>query len=436
MNEKTSETSKQDNKQKKELKTRDGDEKYENENGWPSNTKIFLGIPLPILLLGFTSLFTDLSSDMIQAVLPEFVITILGSGYIALGLIYGITDATANIIKGVSGWLSYRLKHRKKLILAGYSLSNLVAKPLIGFQTDPIPVLFLKAGDRIGKGIRTSPRDALIGYYSRQKSGRAFGIHRAMDTTGAIIGPLLGGLLIFLSFTINQVIIFSIVPGFIAIIFIFFVSDVKQRKKVGNRKNTEKKDEGKINREKINKNLLKTISVLAMVEFASLNTGFLIARTGNFIPVQWVTLLYALLNVIYAIVSIYAGRLSDSIGRKKIIITGLIILIITSTILALPFGSQNMTMIVIIIASFIMFGVYLGIVDPTSRAMVSDLSKTKKGKSYGLYYLLVGLLSIPETVIFGLIWEFYGATPAFLYSAFVLIACALIFGFGIKETIH
>ncbi|MBD3188674.1 MFS transporter [Candidatus Bathyarchaeota archaeon] len=407
--------------------------------------KVVLGVSLPIFLLGLTSLFTDMSSEMIQAILPEFILSYLGSTYIVLGSLFGITDAIANLIKGFSGWLSEKLRRRKSLVIAGYSLSNLISKPLIGLQQHPLPVFFLKAGDRIGKGIRTAPRDALIGYHAGKNSGTSFGLHRAMDTTGAVLGPLVAMILVLLSIKLPSIILLSLFPGLAAVVVLLFVEDVEQgdepSRDAGKTQDSQHRQESNkgISNEafegKITKQLLRTVSLLALIEFASLNTGFVIARAGDFLPSAWVLLMYALFNIVYALVSLKAGKLSDKIGRKRIIIIGLLVLIITTILLALPWDPATLVPLIIIPVAFLIFGVHAGMVDPTARAMVSDLSATKKGKAYGLYYGLIGIVSIPETIIFGLLWEIYGPLPAFLYSAIALSVCLGLFAAFSKETV-
>lgn len=384
-------------------------------------------------MMGFTSLFTDMSSEMIQVVLPTFVKTVLGGGYVTLGFVLGFSEAISNIIKGISGWLSERLRKRKGLVIAGYSLSNLVAKPLMGFQKLALPVVLLKVVERLGKGIRTAPRDALIAYHSGKKSGKSFGAHRAMDTLGAVFGPLLAALLLLLMFNEAQVIILSIIPGLIAVVFLFFVKDIKQE---GRPKVDKKKESGE--KETISKKFIRVVAVLAVVEFASLNTGFLIARGNEFYSEHselFVPLFYALFNVIYAVVALKAGAFSDKIGRKKIILLGLSFLLGSTILLAMPWQTGSVVALILTPVIFVIFGLYIGMVDPLSRAMVSDLSEKKKGKAYGLYYFLVGIVSIPESILFGYLWDSFSPTVAFLFSASILAVCMLVFFIAVPESV-
>lgn len=397
--------------------------------------RIYFGVSFNIILLGFTSLFTDVSSEIIVTIFPLFLLS-MGISTAILGFIEGIAEATSNIVKGFSGWLSDKIGKRKPIILAGYTLSNFT-KPLIGLSNTWEPILLLKFTDRFGKGIRTSPRDSLISTWQTDNMGRAFGVHRALDTLGAVIAPFLVFILLFLSFTYSGIILFSIIPGIIAIIVLFFVKDVKISKKA-------------LNSKKITRGLLKTLFILGIIEFASVDVAFLIIRARDFFPENfiiqaiknfltniglgsllptftWIPVIYGILNIIYAISSIYAGKLSDKIGRKKVITWGLLILLAVSTGLSTPLNESTLSVIFITIF-FCFFGLYKGLVDPVSRAFVADFAgKEKRGSAYGLYYLIIGLLSIPETYLFGYIYQIFSGPAAFLYISCVLIVSIIIF---------
>jgi MFS family permease len=417
--------------------------------------RLVFGVSMTVILLGLAAFFTDVSTEMIQSIFPDYVLRVIGSGPAVLGFILGITDAISNIVKGLSGWLSERLSQRKSLIAAGYAMSNLVAKPFMGVFPDVIPVTGFKVLDRIGKGVRAAPRDALVAYVSKEKTGKAFGVYAAMDTMGAIAGPALAAVLLVLTVSVftyesqlQFIIIFSIVPGFVSMVMIFLVKDVKQPKETTTVVKTAEKK-----REKINWKAVKPIILLAVIEFASLNSGFLLARGNEYhifaVPASFlasigmderafntmvVALLYSAYNVVYAIVSIKAGNISDKVGRKKIIAIGLSLLLASTVILAITPDSSFLVPIMIP-AAFLLFGLYSGFMDPTAKAMVSDLSEKKKGLTYGIYYITVGVLSIPESILFGVLYEAYGAPVAFLYEAIVLAICLVVFVIAVPETL-
>jgi MFS family permease len=199
------------------------------EGSSPRRMKLILGVSVPVFIMGLVSFFTDVSSEMIQSILPLFIIELVETNpTFILGLIAGVTTALSNILKGVSGWLSDKINKRKPFVVAGYSISNL-SKPFIGFSPSWEFVLGLKASDRFGKGLRTSSRDTLISYYAIEK-GKAFGMHRAMDTLGAVIGSLLAFLFLFWAWTYSEIIFFSIFPGICAIILILLIKDVDSTK--------------------------------------------------------------------------------------------------------------------------------------------------------------------------------------------------------------
>ncbi|MGQ4873182.1 MAG: MFS transporter [Promethearchaeia archaeon] len=397
------------------------DNNTEQSNG--KKAKTILGVSVPVFIMGLVSFFTDVSSEMIQSILPLFIISIGGSLF-ALGIIAGITTALSNIMKGFSGWLSDKINKRKPFVVGGYTLSNL-SKPFIAFSPSWEYVLGLKAIDRFGKGLRTSSRDALISFYAIKK-GKAFGLHRAMDTLGAVVGSLLAFYFLYIAWSYSQIIFFSLFPGICAIILIVTVKDVdpnKIKEVLPTKYSGSKVDE-------IDKRFVKLIIILGVIEFASLDIAFLIIRSSDYISEDFIFLIpvfYLLCNIVYMIFSPITGTLSDKVGRKPVITTGLIVLLIACIMLAFPMEISTLSLIMIIII-YLMYGFYLASVDPISRAYIADLAgKNKRGRAYGLYYLSVGLISLSESVIFGLIYEIFSFTIAFIYVSILLMICIIIF---------
>jgi len=391
------------------------------KNNSHHSIKLILGVSVPIFIMGLVSFFTDVSSEMIQSILPYFVLEVGGTGLI-LGLITGLTTAISNILKGVSGWMSDRINKRKPFVVAGYSISNL-SKPFMAFSPSWGYILGLKSVDRFGKGLRTSSRDTLISYYAKEQ-GKAFGMHRAMDTLGAVLGSFLAFLFLFLTWTYSQIIFFSIIPGFLAIILIFTIKDINPNELEEKQRIHDEKPRV----EKLSKNFVKLIIILGVIEFASLDIAFLQIRAGDFVDfIFFIPILYMISNIIYTIFSPITGVLSDRIGRKKVIDVGLGILLISCLILAVPADISIFSLIMIIII-FILFGFYQASVDPISRAYIADLAgKRKRGRAYGYYYLSVGLISMAESLIFGLIYDLFSYTWAFIYISVLLTICIIIF---------
>lgn len=386
---------------------------------------LILGVSVPVFIMGLVSFFTDVSSEMIQSILPLFILDLVEKNPIfILGLIAGITTALANILKGVSGWISDKINKRKPFVVAGYSVSNL-SKPFIGFSPSWQFVLGLKATDRFGKGLRTSSRDTLISYYAIEK-GKAFGMHRAMDTLGAVIGSLLASLFLLWAWSYSEIIFFSIFPGICAIGLILLIKDVDPTKL----DETKLKYYGEPKVDKIDKNFIKLIIILGVIEFASLDLVFLQVRSRDFIfsgLIFLIPIFYLITNIIYMILSPIVGSLSDKIGRKPIIVSGLSILLFSCIILAFPIESSIFSIITIIII-YALYGFYLASVDPISRAYIADLAgRNKRGRAYGYYYLSVGLISLGESLLFGLIYEALSFTWAFIYTATLLFIFIIVF---------
>jgi len=389
-------------------------------------TKLYFGISSQVILMGFVSLFTDISSDMIESILPLFIFEIGGTA-VLLGLISGVTNASANIFKGLSGYLSDKVNKRKIFVAGGYTISNL-SKPFIGLSPSWEMVLALKASDRFGKGIRTASRDALISYYARKNRGKAFGLHRSLDTSGAVVGSLLAFLFLYLAFTYRNIILISLFPGLIAIILILFVKEVNPKEFEAEMV----KEEKKVEKDKLSRNFIKFIIILGVIEFASIDFSFIVIRAADYINESLVFLIpvfYLISNIVYIIFSPINGSLSDKYGRKPLILIGLSLLLLSSILLAFPINISIYSLILIIIV-YILFGYYMGSVDPISRAYVADLAGEKKrGRAYGLYYLSVGLISLVESLIFGYIYDVFSYSAAFLYGAGMLFICLLIFAF-------
>ncbi|MFX1571741.1 MAG: MFS transporter [Promethearchaeota archaeon] len=397
-------------------------ESKESNKKTSQKQKLILGVTIPVFIMGLVSFFTDISSEMIQSILPLFIVSIGGTVFI-LGLISGVTTALSNIMKGFSGWLSDKINKRKPFVVAGYSLSNL-SKPFIGFSPSWQYILGLKATDRFGKGLRTSARDTLISYYAIEK-GKSFGMHRAMDTFGAVVGSLLASIFLLLAWNYSHIIFFSMFPGLLAIFFILMVKDVDPTKL----------DESKLKYygvskvDKIDKNFIKLIIVLGVIEFASLDIAFLIIRSRDYIGslTFLIPLLYLLSNVVYMVFSPITGTISDKIGRKPVIVVGLCALLLSCIFLAFPIKVSLFSLIMIILI-YILYGFYLSSVDPISRAYIADLAgKNKRGRAYGYYYLSVGLISLGESLIFGLIYDLFSFIWAFIYTSILLFLCMLIF---------
>ncbi len=378
-----------------------------------------------IFALGFTSFFTDLSSEMVLSLLPTFIISLPGSSPALLGLIEGIAEALSYGMRAISGLFSDKLGKRKSIVLMGYGLSNIV-KPFFGVVNSVYEALTIRVFDRIGKGVRTAPRDALIcDSTSEENRGASFGLHRTLDQAGAILGPLLAsGLLIFLGYTIREVFWASIIPGLAALmILIFFVKE--QSCKIDT-KFTFFKGIQKV----MQKDFLWPLIIVSVFSLGAFNFSFIllygleVGISSEFIP-----LLFALVNVAHVAVAIPAGVLADRIGREKMLFVGYSVFLAVT--LAIFIGPANY-FVALVVA--ILFGLYQGIVNTVTRAMIPKYVKTNLvGTAYGMYYLVAGFSFLIANLIMGILWSKFGPNLSVLYSITLTLASLLGFAIFIKR---
>jgi len=380
------------------------------------------GIGLNILLLGIVSFINDASSDMIWPILPMFI-TSVGGGGLAVGLIGGLGESVSSILKIFSGYWSDRLGRRKVLVASGYALSSISKMffPLVGSW---IHLLILKPLERVGKGIRTAPRDSLIADSSvKGKRGMSFGIHRALDTSGALLGSFSAFIFVwFLGLPFRSILAIAAVLGFSALIPLIFVRDVRVQ--------TKRKASLKIGLGRLGKRFRLFVLVVTIFALGNFSYMFLILRAREAFQTVFTErlaeavpiLLYVLFNTSYAVFSMPLGSVSDKIGRGKVLALGYVLFGLTC--LGFIFSEE----LYAFIALFLTYGLFHASVDAIQRAYASDLvSKEWRGTALGTFHTSIGLAALPASTIAGILWDInpaltftFGAAAAFLAAGLLI----------------
>lgn len=372
-----------------------------------------------VLLLGVVSFITDASSELIMPILPMFIASIGGAG-IAVGLIGGLGDSLSSIMNIFSGHFSDRLGKRKPFIYLGYGLSALM-KLFYPFSRVWPQLLLFRVLERTGKGIRTAPRDAIIAESAKKEvRGKAFGIHRALDTSGAIGGSILAFVLFwFLNLGFESMLLIAAFIAFIALPPIHFVKE-EEKKPV--------ERELRIGLKGLSRELKLFILIASVFALANFTYMFFIlkaqqaftAREAIGIPI----LLYILFNLVYALLAIPAGVLSDRIGRPKVLLMGYMAFALTS--LGFAFASSLLPLI----ALFTLYGSAFALIDANQRALVSDLAdKDLRGTALGTFHTSIGIATLASGVVAGTLWEYVSPNVTFLYGGGVAVMASLLLVF-------
>ncbi|MFZ2410055.1 MAG: MFS transporter [Candidatus Methanoperedens sp.] len=392
---------------------------------------IIKGIKKNVFVLGLVSFFTDISSEMLYPIIPIFLTTVLAAPMSIVGIIEGIAESTASILKVVSGWLSDKSGKRKPYVIFGYSLST-ISKPLLAFATTWHFVLTARFLDRFGKGLRSSARDALIADSTdAQYRGKAFGFHQSLDTLGAVIGPLLALLFLYLLDGKYQLIfLIAFIPALISVILLFFFVSEKKG---------EKKDGLKFKLSDFSREFKIFLLITLIFALGNSSNAFLILRAKNIFEISGgipsiitsvfgpiaviaiVVLTYVVYNITYSLSSMPAGILSDKIGRRNVMVGGFLIF----SLVYLGFALVNEGYQIWIL--FAVYGFYMAMTEGVSKAFVVDMvPPEKRGTAIGMYYTATGLLALLSSIIAGLLWDYIGASAPFLFgSAMALAAAAL-----------
>ncbi len=376
-------------------------------------------LPRNVVAISVVSLLNDSSSEIIYPLLPVFLLLTLGASPAVVGVIEGTAESISSLLKLFAGYFSDRRGKRKGFVVFGYVLSGFV-RPTLAFAGNWYQVLTVRVVDRVGKGIRSSPRDAMIAdSVNIGERGLAFGFHRAMDHTGAVVGPLLGYLLVLL-FAVNRdsptaseftrIFLAASVPALAAVLVAaIYIREVKHKQST---------DELvgppiKLSLRGFDGNFKRFLCIIALFTLSNSSDAFLLLRAQTAgVSIASIPLLWALLHVSKVVSSIFGGHLSDRLGRRKLIVSGWILY--AAVYAGFAFVSSPVSVWVL----FLIYGIYFGFAEGAEKALVADLVKPEqRGTAYGLYNLAFGITVLPASLLMGGVWAWRGPETAFLVSA-------------------
>ena len=394
---------------------------YTNSNGNSSKEPKPPGLR-NVFAMGLVSFFTDFSTEMILGILPLYIVNNLGASKAILGTIEGSAELISYSMRMVSGSLSDKIGKRKIFVIIGYGLST-ASKPFFAVATGWVEAFIVRAIDRIGKGVRTAPRDALIADSIPETiSGKAFGIHRTIDQLGAILGPI-AAFAILQVMDIRFVFLFSLIPGVVAvIILIYFVKEVAVVKRYSSTKVTMLSNIGSLITKRENRPFVFLLVVSGIFGLGAFNFSFILLKASDLkIEESLIPIIYAVINVAHTAVGIPAGILADRIGKEKVLIIGYMVFVVSTILMAIL--SEN-PLSAYILAS--VFGIYLGIGETVQRAIIPKyVSSEMRGTAYGLYYLVAGVTFFVANVVFGFLWDVYTLNIAVTYSLVLSVGAIL-----------
>ena len=373
-----------------------------------------------VVALGLVSLFTDISSEMVFGLLPLFLTGQLGASRTLLGLVEGVAEMLGYTVRMASGTVSDKVQKRKPLVLIGYSLSA-ATKPLFALAGGWADVFAVRSADRVGKGIRTAPRDALISEsVPEAKVARAFGLHRSLDQAGAIIGPLVAfALFPFVGFA--GVFYFSLVPGAIAVvILIFFVKEKFVPSGV------KRSIAGNIRSVLAEKRFVALLAIMGIFSVGAFNFAFILVRASDLgVADSMILLIYTVINVSHTLIGYPAGMLADRIGKETVLMISYGVFLASTALMLLSTSSAHAFLLAAV------FGVYIGIAETVQRAVVPKyVTANLRGTAYGLYNMVIGFSFLAANLVFGFLLDSSGIEAAATYSITTsVIAIAAMIGF-------
>lgn len=382
--------------------------------------KPYFGLEKNIFFTGLTSFFTDVSVKMVYSVMPLFLLS-LGASKTTISLIEGIAESTASLLKAVSGYWSDKIGKNKPFMIIGYGITALIT-PIYAFVGAPIQVLYLRFIERVGKGIRTAPRDSLISNSIRKnEAGKNFGFHKAMDNSGAIIGPLIAFLLLyFFPLNFTNIFLLSTIPAIIGVLtIIFFIKEIKAEKK---------KEMPSFRIKQLPRKFYFFLVIIFVFTLGNSADALLLVKTKETgINQAFIPFVYMIFNAVSVFLAIPVGKLSDRIGREKLIILGFFVYALVYYL----FGRFNSLSIFVFL--FVLYGFYSALTDTGQKALISDIvSKDLKGTGFGIYHAVLGITLLPASLIAGLLYDNVNANAPFYFgSAMALLASLMMIIFTV-----
>jgi MFS family permease len=393
------------------------------------------GLSRPVWLLGWVSFFTDMASEMVYPLLPLFLTQVLGAGAMSLGVIEGAAEAANSGLKILSGWLADRWRSPKKLVLAGYGIASAV-RPLIGLATAWPQVLAIRFTDRLGKGIRGAPRDAMLADFAPANArGRVYGFHRAMDHAGAVTGPLLAtAFLYFYPGDYRTLFTLTIIPGVVVMLFLLRVPEPSRTSQnpvepgrtspnpVEPSRTLKSPAEPRRTLQNLGVPFYKAMAVILLFSLGNASDAFLLLRLSDLgVAAVWIPLLWSALHVVKVVSSLVGGALSDRFGRRSLIALGW--LWYACVYAGFGFVDTQAT----VIAIFLSYGLYFGLTEGIEKAWVADMAPVyARGTAFGVYNAALGVGTLAASLIFGAIWTTVSPHAAFLTGAALAVLASVL----------
>lgn len=389
-------------------------------------------LPRNVFAISLVSLLNDASSEIIYPLLPVFLSLTLGASPGIVGLIEGTAESISSLLKLFAGHFSDRVGKRKGFVVFGYALSSF-ARPLLAFAQNWYQVFGIRLADRVGKGVRSAPRDAMIAdTVAFEERGLAFGFHRAMDHTGAVVGPLLGYLLVLLfaadrnaptASDFNKIFLLASIPAIAAVVVVSIFVRESQYPKTTTVVDSEKiAPPVKLSLRGFDSNFKRFLVLVALFTLSNSSDAFLLLRAQSAgVSIATIPLLWAMLHVSKVLSSLFGGDLSDRLGRRRLIVSGWILY--AAVYAGFAFVSNAVSAWIL----FLIYGIYFGLAEGAEKALVADLVKPEqRGTAYGLYNLAFGITVLPASLLMGALWNWRGPRTAFLVSALLGGAAALL----------